>query len=283
MPDGDRRLLRVLLFAVDDFLSEYIETANADTTQLIDGRLGPTAAVAFRIRKQVEKLTPRESVIIEERGLSTPPKTVAVVAASFGVSSTRVREIQAGSERRIQTACGNELQFTATAMNEAVRHTAEESAIDCRIDVLLPNDLGRRADHIKRFHRQLLLDELGVTLDQGMYVDKQAFTLCVKGRRRRERATALVGRGHTRGNARARGNLPVAPGSGRSSASSSRSRVGSQNASPPRAVNGVTNCLRDARPRETFHTCVVGYATSLEVTRCRSSLCSLPGRPGVRS
>ena len=72
----------------------------------------------------------------------------------------RIRALQARAESRIRIAFGHELPFVAGELTEALRHTADEGALNRRIDALLPNDLGRRPELMKRLFRQALIDEM---------------------------------------------------------------------------------------------------------------------------
>ena len=77
MPYISSRAIREILFAVDEFLSEYVKS--------FEGRPEPAASVvAMRLRMEVEKLTPREVLIVEHRVLSRPRKTLKEIAAQVG-------------------------------------------------------------------------------------------------------------------------------------------------------------------------------------------------------
>ena len=121
VPYISSRAIGELLFAVDEFLSEYVK--------IFEGRPEPASVVAMRLRMEVEKLTPREVLIVEHRVLSRPRKTLKEIAARCGVSCERIRQIQTGTERRIRTACGHELRFLAGALHNELAPSAEQSAL----------------------------------------------------------------------------------------------------------------------------------------------------------
>ena len=158
IPYIGRRAIRDLLFAVDAFLSEYIES--------FEGRPGPASVVEMRLRMEVEKLTPREVLIVERRVLSRPRTTLKEIAAQVGVSCERIRQIQTRTEGRIRTAFGHELRFLAGALKNELAPIAEDSAVHRRIDDLLPNGVGRTEELVTTLFRQALLDEMGLTPNQ---------------------------------------------------------------------------------------------------------------------
>ena len=141
---------------MDEFLSEYIES--------FEGRPEPASVVAMRLRREVEKLTPREVLIVEHRVLSRPRRTLKEVAARVGVSCERIRQIQTRTEGRIRTAFGHELRFLAGTLKNELAPIAEDSAVQSRrIDDLLPNGVGRTEELVKKLFRQALLNEMGLT------------------------------------------------------------------------------------------------------------------------
>ena len=155
IPCVGSRAIREMLFAVDAFLSEYIERFEAIPE--------PASVVALRLTTQVERLTPREVLIVEHRVLSRPRKTLKEIAAQVGVSCQRIRHIQTRTEQRISTAFGHELGFLAGALKNELAPIAEDSAVHHRIDDLLPNGDGRTEELVKKLFRQALLDEMGLT------------------------------------------------------------------------------------------------------------------------
>ena len=61
--------------------------SSASTSRASREDLAPASVVAMRLRMEVEKLTPREVLIVERRVLSRPRKTLKEIAAQFGVST----------------------------------------------------------------------------------------------------------------------------------------------------------------------------------------------------
>ena len=163
-PNFNFNAMREAVVAAHAFLGEYIEA--------FESRPRPADVVAMRLRKQVDRLTRRESTIIEHRVLRRPPTTLVVLGAQFGVSPKRDQYLQARAEARISIAFGSELPFIAGALKEELRHTADEGAVNRRIDALLPNDLGRRPEVIKRLFRQALITERGLALNPGVSLDE---------------------------------------------------------------------------------------------------------------
>ena len=157
-PHISSRAIRELLFAVDAFLSEHIERFSA--------RSGPASVVAMRLRTLVQRLTPREVLVIEHRVLSRPRKTFSKIAAECGVSGERIRQIQTRTERQLRTALGHECASLAGALNNELAPIAKQSALHRRIDHLLPNGVGPTEELVTRLFRQALLDEMGLTPNQ---------------------------------------------------------------------------------------------------------------------
>ena len=141
--------------------------------QVVEGTPGPAAVVVMRLKAQLDRLSPRQSIIIEQRVLSTPPKTLEEVAARFDVTRERIRQIQAKVERRLRAAFGNELRIVAGALREQLGNMVTEGAVNRRIDELLPDDLGWRAESVKKLFRQVLINKMGLTLYQGVYLDER--------------------------------------------------------------------------------------------------------------
>ena len=81
MPSISSRAIGELLFAVDEFLSEYVES--------FKGRPGPASVVAMRLRTLVQRLTPGEVLVVEHRVLSRPRKTLREIAAECGLAHGR--------------------------------------------------------------------------------------------------------------------------------------------------------------------------------------------------
>ena len=142
--------------------------------RVVEGSAGPTAVIAMRLKALLEQLTPRQWFIVEQRMLTTPPKTLEEVAARFEVTRERIRQIQLKAERRVRAAFGNELQIVAGALKEELGNIVEDGAVNRRIDALLPDDHNGRTTGVKKLFRKAVIDKMGLTLRQGMYLDEQA-------------------------------------------------------------------------------------------------------------
>ena len=162
IPNVSLRAMREAVVAADAFLSECIDTFDDAPT--------PAAIVAMRLRQQVKRLTPRERTIIEHRLLRRPPTTLAALGGMFAISSSRIRHLQARATERIRIAFGNEIPFIATALVDALGHSADMGTVNRRIDEVFPNGNGETSAFAKKLFRQAVLNEMSLTLDQGVYV-----------------------------------------------------------------------------------------------------------------
>ena len=153
------------------------------------GRMGITAAIgAIRI-EHVSRGTPglvsitlgrlaltldaasdTERTIVEHRLLRTPPTTLEVVGSQVGVTRERIRQVQARIERKIHAALGRGLRIISVTLKEPFGHVVSQSELEDRIDQLLPAD-ERLAT---RIFRKALLNDMGFTLDDGVYLDARA-------------------------------------------------------------------------------------------------------------
>ena len=77
------------------------------------------------LRKQVDRLTRRDSTIIEHRVLRRPPTTLVVLGAQFGVSPRRVQYLQARAESRISIAFGGVLPYIARELMDELGPNAD--------------------------------------------------------------------------------------------------------------------------------------------------------------
>ena len=154
--------MREALVATDVFLRECIEGFDDAPT--------PADVVAMRLRRQVKRLAPRERTIIEHRLLRRPPTTLAALGGMFAVSPSRIRHLQARERERIRIALGNEIPLIAAALADALGHGADMGTVNRRVDDLFPNGNGETSAFAKELFRQAVLDEMSLTLDQGVYV-----------------------------------------------------------------------------------------------------------------
>ena len=166
IPNLNLKSMREALVATHAFLSEYIEA--------FDDRPWPGEVVAMRLQRQVERLTPRESTIIEHRVLRRPPTKLALLGAMLAVSPSRIRYVQARAAARIRIAFGNELPFIARSLTDEIGANADVSTVSRRIDDLFPNGVGQTAAFAKKLFRQAVIDEMGFRLDQAVDYDARA-------------------------------------------------------------------------------------------------------------
>ena len=162
IPNVSLEAMRKALVAADEFLSECIDTFDDAPT--------PADVVAMRLREEVKRLTPRERTIIEHRLLRRPPPTLAALGGMFSVSPARIRTLQARATGRIRIALGNELPLIATALAHALGHSADTGTVNRRVDDLFPNGIGEMSVFAKELFRQAVLDEMSLTLGQGVYL-----------------------------------------------------------------------------------------------------------------
>ena len=94
--------VRNLLVGVDELLGEYIET--------FDRVPGPADVAAMRLTKEVQRLTPMEAVIVDERVLQHPPTEFHTLAIRFAMAGSRIRSRQVNARDQFEIALGPELQ-----------------------------------------------------------------------------------------------------------------------------------------------------------------------------
>ena len=134
------------------------------------GTPGLISVTLSRVALTIDAASDTERTIIEHRLVRTPPTTLEEVGAQMGVTRERIRQVQAKIERMVQSALGRRLRVVASALKEQLGHLAEESAVERRIEELLPADQSLAT----RLLRKALLDEIGFTLDGGVFLDKRA-------------------------------------------------------------------------------------------------------------
>ena len=134
------------------------------------GTPGLISVTLSRVALTIDAASDTERRIIEHRLVRTPPTTLEEVGAQMGVTRERIRQVQAKIERKVQSALGRRLRVVASALKGRLGHLVEESAVERRIEELLPTDQGLAT----RLLRKALLDEMGFTLDGGVFLDKRA-------------------------------------------------------------------------------------------------------------
>ena len=150
--------IRNLLLAIDEFLREYIET--------FDQVPGPADVATMRLTKEVQRLTPMEAVIVDERVLQHPPTEYHTLAMRFAMASSRIRSRLVNARDRFEIALGPELRVVAAALREGVGPSPNESDVNERIDVLLDEVLPNGRDSVegrtKRVFRHALAEKLNL-------------------------------------------------------------------------------------------------------------------------
>ena len=134
------------------------------------GSPGLVASAIGRLAAILEGASRTERTIIGCRLIRTQPKTLAEVGSLLGVTRERVRQIQAKIERKIRGELGDKLQIIALTLKEHYGHMAEQCAVENRIeDLLLPDQ-----PIANKLFRQILIAQMGFTLEDQIYIDKQA-------------------------------------------------------------------------------------------------------------
>ena len=153
-PGIGRRAIHELVFALDAFLTESIER--------FEGAPSPVAVVAMRLSSALNRLTPRERAIIELRVLRDPPMTFDVLGAVLGVSATRVQQLQARAQERIDVAFGSDLGPIVRGQKETSGIPADEGVEHRHVDDLLSKDLGGREELVRRLFSRAVINEMGL-------------------------------------------------------------------------------------------------------------------------
>ena len=134
------------------------------------GSSGLAANVIGYLATILETASHTERTIIEHRLIRAQPKTLAEVGTLLGVTRERIRQIQARIETKILGELGDKLQIIALTLKEHFGHMAEQCAVENRIeDLLLPDQ-----PIANKLFRQILIVQMGFTLEDQIYIDEQA-------------------------------------------------------------------------------------------------------------
>ena len=144
--------IRNLLVGVDEFLGEYIET--------FDQVPGPGDVATMRLTKEVQRLTPMEAVIVDERVLQHPPTEFHTLAMRFAMSSSRIRSRLVNTQDRFEIALGPELRIIAGKLKAKLGPDPSERGVRKGIDELLPNDADCVGGRVRRLFEQALVEEV---------------------------------------------------------------------------------------------------------------------------
>ena len=146
------------------------EIATIRIDDVVNGTPGLASVVSSRLKLTLEATSENERTIIEHRLLRAPPKTLEEIGSLVGVTRERIRQIQSRVEGKIRMALGRELRIIAWTLKEQLDHMIPECEFERRIEELLPDD----PPLIKGLFRQTLITAMGYTLQEGVYLDKQA-------------------------------------------------------------------------------------------------------------
>ena len=134
------------------------------------GSPGLVSAILGRLALTLDAASETECTIIEHRLLRTSPATLEAVGSQVGVTRERIRQVQARIERKIHAALGRGLRIISATLKEPLGHVVSQSELEGRIEQLLPADESLAT----RIFRKALLNDMGFTLDNGVYLDAQA-------------------------------------------------------------------------------------------------------------
>ena len=137
---------------------------------LAKGTPGLASATLARLALTLDAASETECTIIEYRLLRIPPTTLEAVGSQVGVTRERIRQVQIRIERKIDAALGRGLRIIAVTLKEPLGHVVSQSQLEDRIEELLLVDKSLAT----RIFRKALIDEMGFTLDNGVYLDKCA-------------------------------------------------------------------------------------------------------------
>lgn len=155
-PEVGPSTVQNMLIGVDVFLEEYIET--------FERRPGPADVAAMRLAKEVQRLTPMEAAVVDERMLKHPPTEFHTLAMRFDISSTRIQSRLVEARGKFEIALGAELSHIAVELKADLGPSPRESDVNERIDALLdeaaPNDEGSVESRTRKIFRHALIETL---------------------------------------------------------------------------------------------------------------------------
>ena len=137
---------------------------------MTDGAAGLVLTSASHLEGIIAGATETERMIIEERLLRTPPKTLEDVGNDVGVTRERIRQIQVRVEKKIRSALGEGLQVIASTLKQEFGQVVPLSEFKARIEELLVN----RQEVVKKLFGRALIHAMGFQLIHGMYLDERA-------------------------------------------------------------------------------------------------------------
>ena len=131
---------------------------------------GLVSAILLRLARTLDSASETERTIIEQRLLSTRPTTLASLGTQVGVTRERIRQVQARIETKIRDALGKGVQIIATTLKERFGHVVLKSELEDRIEEFLSAEKSL----VTRLLRKAVVKDMGFTLDDGLYLDRQA-------------------------------------------------------------------------------------------------------------
>ena len=156
--------IRNLLLGVDEFLQNYVET--------FEGRPEPADVAAWRLKHALERLTPTEWAIVEQRMLRRPPVEFYTMSVELGMSTARIRTRLTDAKWAIQIALAHERRSIAERLRSELGPCPAErdlkDRIDGWLDELLPHD--GDWERTRRVFRHALLEEIDL---QGRNVEDE--------------------------------------------------------------------------------------------------------------
>ena len=112
-------------------------------------------------------MTPAQRTVVDLRLLASPPRPLREVGLLLEVTRERVRQVQARIERQIDTTIGAEIRIIATVIRNQLGPVVRQTALNARIEELLPGD-GTTGAALARY---ALESELGYSLINGVCLD----------------------------------------------------------------------------------------------------------------
>ena len=147
--------------------AEEIEAVRID--EMVGAASGLLSVISSRLEQTVDAASEMERMIIAQRLLGMPRATLQEVGSQAGVTRERIRQVQVRLERRIRLALGAGLAVVASTLKDQLGHVASRCDVEGRIEELLSKQQGLGKDLFGR----ALIEAMGFTLNNGMYLDER--------------------------------------------------------------------------------------------------------------
>ncbi len=155
-------------------LAGRMDAANAigmiGISDLIQGTKGFASTALNHLSQTLDAASATEHIIIRQRLLRIPRATLDEISCRAGVSRERIRQIQSRIERKFQNALGEEGRIIVWSLKEQLGSVVAQSELDQRIDGILPTGQSLARTLLRR----TLINEMGFTLDDRIYLDEPA-------------------------------------------------------------------------------------------------------------